>query len=318
MHNGIDLWLERCRSKYETGGLKSVLRQLYWVYVGLFLTLSSRFDLGTNVFERDWDLLIVLDACRVDALREVADEYSFIGEVQDYRSVGSTSSTWIANTFTTEHREIINQTTYISANIWSRKVLEGREFPPQWNDHIPLSAPNWDTVEASELYHLDKAWQYAEHSGSGGYPARPVTDRTIELCRTDQSPRTIVHYMQPHSPYVATEEPIHEKWINGEVSREVAWEGYLDNLRYVLDDVELLLENVDADRVAITADHGEAFGEWGFYGHTIGSPVPAIRAVPWAETSATDTGSHEPVERTPVSLSDDGLTDRLADLGYRT
>jgi len=36
---------------------------------------------GTNIYERDWDALVVLDACRVDILREVADEYEFIDEV---------------------------------------------------------------------------------------------------------------------------------------------------------------------------------------------------------------------------------------------
>jgi len=44
--------------------------------------------IGTNVFDREWDVLIVLDTARVDALRVVADEYDFIGQVDSIWSVG--------------------------------------------------------------------------------------------------------------------------------------------------------------------------------------------------------------------------------------
>lgn len=54
---------------------------------GVFL--STRDRLGTNVFTRDWDLLVILDACRVDAMREVAGEYEFIQKVDSIRSVGA-------------------------------------------------------------------------------------------------------------------------------------------------------------------------------------------------------------------------------------
>jgi hypothetical protein len=49
----------------------------------------------------------------------------------------------------------------------------------------------------------------------------------------------------------------------GDGDEEEIWESYIENLRYVLDHVEVLLENVDAEEVAISADHGNAKGEWG-------------------------------------------------------
>jgi hypothetical protein len=58
--------------------------------------------------------------------------------------------------------------------------------------------------------------------------------------------------------------------------------------------VALLLENVDAERVVITADHGEGFGEYGVYEHPVGCPAPTIKRVPWATTTAADTGSYVP------------------------
>ncbi|MFC5278677.1 hypothetical protein ACFPM1_07900 [Halorubrum rubrum] len=81
-----------------------IARPLYYAYVGALLSVTKRYRWGTNVFDRDWDLLVVLDACRVDALREVADEYGFVGDVESMTSVGSTSFEWMNHTFDSKHR----------------------------------------------------------------------------------------------------------------------------------------------------------------------------------------------------------------------
>jgi hypothetical protein len=82
----------------------------------------------------------------------------------------------------------------------------------------------------------------------------------------------------------------------------------------VLDEVELLLSNLDADRVAISADHGELLGEFGLAGHPDGFPFSPVKRVPWVDTSATDTGTHRPaVERGDDEAS---VEDHLRDLGY--
>lgn len=105
--------------------------------------------------------------------------------------------------------------------------------------------------------------------------------------------------MQPHAPYIAghleSSNPIEPPWDEpvrqlraGEVDRDAVWEQYLDNLRIVLDEVERLLENVDAEQVVITADHGEASGEMGLYEHPIGCLHPVVKKVPWVGTTAVD------------------------------
>ena len=91
---------------------------------------------------------------------------------------------------------------------------------------------------------------------------------------------------------------------------------YKETLRWVLDDVKELLENIDAERVVITADHGEAFGEWKAYGRPEGFPHPVVRKVPRAETTTTDEQTREPdLEERSSALSD--IEDHLRDLGYR-
>ena len=62
----------------------------------------------------------------------------------------------------------------------------------------------------------------------------------------------------------------------------------------MLDDVEQLLDNIDADRVVISANHGEAFGEYGVYGRPIGALHPYVRNVPWAITTASGSGTYTP------------------------
>jgi len=84
----------------------------------------------------------------------------------------------------------------------------------------------------------------------------------------------------------------------------------------VLDAVELLLKNVDANTVVITADHGEAFGEWGFYKHVIACPISVVREVPWITTAASDSGVYEPAAPGITNQSEASAEQRLEELGY--
>jgi glucan phosphoethanolaminetransferase (alkaline phosphatase superfamily) len=137
--------------------------------------------------------------------------------------------------------------------------------------------------------------------------------------------------MQPHFPSVPNPigsaidiETFGEEWESvwddleaGRTSPEQAWQSYRANLKYVLDDVAILLENVDADTAVITADHGNAFGEFGFYGHPPYNPIPAVRKVPWIETTADDLKNYEPTQEAETAdLSTEAVESRLEDLGY--
>jgi hypothetical protein len=91
---------------------------------------------------------------------------------------------------------------------------------------------------------------------------------------------------------------------------------YLDNLRLALRSVERLLENTDAETVAITADHGELFGELGAYGHPEGVPHPNLKKVPWVETTATDERTSDPDVDIARQESGAEFEEQLRDLGY--
>lgn len=57
---------------------------------------------------------LILDACRVDVMSEVADEYSFLNQPDEITSVGSSSIEWIENTFTDEYKEEMRNTAYVT------------------------------------------------------------------------------------------------------------------------------------------------------------------------------------------------------------
>ncbi|WP_226004372.1 hypothetical protein [Natrinema salinisoli] len=121
---------------------------------------------------------------------------------------------------------------------------------------------------------------------------------------------------------------MNDPWIklrNGELAADAVWAAYRDNLEWVLDDVARLLANCDG-RVAMTSDHGNAIGEYGVWSHPPGTPVPALRRVPWVVREGHDRGACEPALPDGIretSTDDETATDgteiesRLEALGYR-
>jgi hypothetical protein len=345
MQRGIRPWFEETREVYRENPKSGLLHGLYYTYVGLWLTLTSRWPVGTHVFERDWDALIVLDTCRVDALQAVADEYDFVGDVNAITSVGSTSGEWVAHTFDESHRESVERTAYVTANPHSDTVLRSRNTPPQFFP-APLTWPAWNPVEPDALGHLAEVWRQEHDDRLGVTPPDVTTDWAIDVGRSTDTDRLIVHYMQPHEPYIADHvgndsngerggegdlpperveslpperaEPINHLQ-RGDLSQGEVREAYLDNLRLVLDEVEELLANLDAETVVLTADHGEAFGEWGFYEHPVGCPHPAVKRVPWVETTAVDTGRRQPedVAESESESAAASVEEQLSALGYQ-
>lgn len=290
------------------------------------LGISSRVPLGTNVFSREWDLLVILDTCRPDALAEVADEYDFLPTtIPTVWSVGSSTREWVGNTFTESYAEEIEKTAVVTANTALYYGLRDKEWGVQ--EPVVRRATDWNMVDNDRLLLHDKVWDYAPGDPWTGLPIPDaVTDRTIATGRDVGPERCIAHYLAPHVPYrsaaltenrppTAVERDPWETLRHG-ADEATVWNRYLDEIRSVLDQVERLLSNYDADRVVITADHGELFGEAGLYSHPSGIPHPNLRRVPWVQTEATDTGSSRSRIGRDRSEETRDVRDQLAELGY--
>jgi hypothetical protein len=317
-------WLNESQDRIAEHGVKTggtEAAKAFWT--GMLCRVGERWNYGTPIFEEDWDVLVVLDTCRPDVLEEVAHDYDYVpAEVPTTASIASCSPEWMAKNFGEEYHDDLAETAYVTANPFS------------------------DGHDEEKFGLLDEVWRYAWDDEYKSIPPEPVTDRAIDVMRERDPERLIIHYMQPHEPYrqlveqypewfevdeaeedargerlrhCATDWSLWNKLRHGEITREELWPMYRDTLRWVLDDgINTLLRNIDAEEVVLTADHAEAFGEWGIYAHPENIPVPIVKEVPWVRTSATDTGEYEPsVEPESESLTDEEVSSRLEALGYK-
>lgn len=269
---------------------------------------------GTNIYTRseEWDLLIILDAARVDAMQKLSSDYEFLDTPGEITSVASSSETWMKRTFTDTYRPEMEETVYVCANPFSDELLLNSCFSV-----------------------LSEVWRSGWSDQLGTVPAPVVTDAAINIGRNQSPKRMVVHYMQPHFPSIPHTEQDNsnmnldtfgEEWESiwdelraGKVSRDNAWIQYIDNLEYVLQEVENLITNIFAEDVVITADHGNAFGEWWQWGHPKYVEIDPVRRVPWYSTKATDKRTIEPPreESTTAVNKNPSIDDRLQALGYK-
>ena len=317
LRQGVDRTVKYYRNEDPVTATKRVTYDAHAETVRL---LFDRFedDVGVPVYERDWDVLVILDACRVDLMDEVAcdhrDEYPFLEPYSRHTSLGSNSGEWLESNFTDEFAEEKAETAMVTGNPHTGTYLDAEDF-----------------------LLLDEVWRYGWEDEDELFEPRYITDRAVSVKRNLDPDRLVVHYMQPHHPFVP--EPLSDDdglarssthnnptnpWVllrRGDLTADRVWNAYEANLRYVLDEVETLLANIDG-RVAITADHGNLFGEWGLYGHPVHTPIPALLAVPWAETTGHDDRTRNPELTPPESLPVtrvyrvDGDQDHLDALGY--
>ena len=273
----------------------------------------SGFD-GVNVYEKDWDLLILLDAMRTDLLDEVISRTEvgkWLGDRTEIKTVSGKSSGWMERTFTAAPEAELAQTAYITGNPHTEWLVENT------------------SVEAEDFGRFEELWRWAWDEEQGTVLPRPLTDRGIAAGRDGGFERIIVHYMQPHFPSIpkpvgseislsdpSWSESAWEQLKDGRIDFETVWSSYRANLLYVLQDVKVLFENIDADVAVVSSDHGNAIGERGYFGHN-DWPVEKIRTVPWCETSAEDTGTYTPSIEPPAENTDGDVASRLEALGYR-
>jgi len=285
-------------------GVRSGLGRLY-----LRTVVDTDWESST-IFEHDeWDVLVLVDGCRYDLFCEVENEYEYIETSEPRMSPASCTWEWLPTLVSETDETQLAEMAYITANPQSCQFLDGEEFG-----------------------YLDEVWRDAWDRERGTVLPRPVTDRAIRYWRgrTDETDRMILHYMQPHVPFVksprspalrhenfSSGEEVADDWVlasRGERDISAVWEDYRENLRIVLDDIEILLENLDAESVVISSDHGNAAGEYGIYGHPA-LPHPKLREIPWAKVNADDSHTHEPSEHD--SQTAESVDEMLAALGYR-
>lgn len=248
------------------------------------------------IHERDWDWLLILDACRYDTFEAVYETY-LDGELQEVRSPASQTVEWLSKTWPATY-----EITYVSArpNINSdgirgnkparKEVKDVADAEPDYLpvDHFAEIVDVWDVGydEAIETVHpeaINDALRVAEPPcvGHYGQPEFPwirgqqwADNRDVSIPDT---PRT---NMDPTEP--AREPRFSRQRVQDLLDEEGVKYAYKDNLEFVLGHVSNVVTDLSGT-VVITADHGELMT--GPNGHPAGRDDHVLRAVPWFKVS---------------------------------
>lgn len=276
---------------------------------------------GVDIMESDWDVLVVCDACRADTFESVVDRDDF-DKYERKASRASQTGEWLTQNFADE---VYSDTVYVAGN-----PMVSKWVPEQWHQLIEA----W-----REGYDRDFAQVHAE----------VITDHAIEALEEYPEKRVIVHYMQPHAPFVNYPDLHYSAWggfddlegdiekiergpssvwhaaAKGLVKTDQIWEAYEDNLEYVMPEVWRLINELSkGTKAVVTSDHGNVIKARSFpipvsvSGHPRYHRHDGLVTVPWAEITV---GRRRVVESSAVSrssASQDEVDERLNALGYKS
>jgi len=271
----------------------------------------------TDVFAEDWDNLVLLDGCRYDVF---AEENTITGDLQHRISSGSDSGEFIEANF---RGRDLHDTVYVTANPWVHEIESGTFY------------------RVVDLINRDSCWD----ADVGTVRPETVVSETEKILDDFEDKRVIVHFMQPHYPFLGetgrsldfgrgiygdrhTEYEIGtDVWTalrdRGAPARERVRRAYRENLRLVLPHVRELISLLGGKTV-VSADHGNMLGERLIpipvrgYGHPPGVHVPQLVRIPWHVVERGERRTVEPDR--PVEWEDpdsETVENRLRELGYR-
>lgn len=296
-------------------------------------SLPSQANKIRQLEQSDEWLLVVLDACRYDRFEMLFDSY-FEGTLSPVQSEGYNTFQYVRRTWPDYHH-----VTYVTG----AAPINATEF--EFDNDIELQGMAEQGERLAERYsgyrpvdHLEnivEVWRTDWDEHLGVCPPEPVTTTATEHAKA--ASELVVHYFQPHIPYIGKECELSDKdaenrlrggaigmgiWEraqNGDISRDRLFELYDSNLERVLDSVCYLIRNTDFDKTIITGDHGEALGEYGLYGHK--SSNPYTRIVPWANVNSvlkdpSYNKEHEITTEVTQTEKQATVEDRLESLGY--
>ncbi|WP_283403979.1 hypothetical protein [Halorubrum sp. DM2] len=271
---------------------------------------------GTDIFQEDWDNLLILDACRYDTFAEISN---LPGTLEKRISRASTTDEFMRANIS---QKTFEDTVYVTAQP-SIHVTEGVD--PTFHDVIDLWEDRWD----DELRTV---------------PPEVVTEAAIEVNKEYPDKRLFIHYLQPHYPFIGetgrkyfnypgydtpleSDETSEKFWdtvgtrIN-DVPEDIVKRAYRENLEETLPHVEELITTIPGKSV-VTADHGEMLNDWArpvpyrLYGHPAGLYTRELVEVPWHTYTNGDRPEINDGKSSELDEVDkEVVEDRLQDLGY--
>lgn len=274
---------------------------------------------GIDICSADWDNLIILDACRYDTFEELGSELP--GKLEKRESKGSCTSEFLRHNL--DNREMLD-TIYITANPQLYRYQSGTKDDRLMDVRFFKQYDVWENNWAEEYRTV---------------LPEVVTNRVQSINEEYPNKRLIIHYLQPHAPYIGptgdelkgiTEMSPLQFWANFkrdnlDVPLDLIKKAYRENVEIVLPHVETLLTELSGKTI-VTSDHGELFGERDFpipirqFGHPKHTYLPELIEVPWLVYQNGERKTIIESDRQNESEMKDSTADvvkeRLEDLGY--
>jgi len=220
---------------------------------------------GVDIFEEDWDNLVVLDSCRFDYFEEAKQRHGLPGRLEHRISRGSQTPEWLKANF---ENKTLHDTVYVSASvipyhIGVEEFDAGTPFQKEYAFDLDVHdlVNIWEEPpdEAIEVHNKSRI---ADHI----IPADVTAREAIDVQDRYPNKRLIVHIVPPHLPYIGpTGEEIHKEsatpWMDtyhGErsFSTETLKQAYQENVDHAVAAANELLPKLNGKTV-VTADHGE-------------------------------------------------------------
>jgi len=287
---------------------RRVLWELGWIY-----HRRVRGKRGIHIMDADWDNLVILDACRYDLFEEVN---TLPGNLSEVISRGSSTAEFLHRNFKQDD-QTYNDTVYVSGNPQTRNHgVEGL-----FHDSVPVWEQRWN--DDLQTVHPEG-----------------LTEESIRLSDQYPNKRLIIHYIQPHYPFIgetgrkiehrsvhgggvktdrdSVADSVWQRLEDGELSQDRVWKAYRENLELTLPHIETLLIELHGKTI-ITSDHGNAMGRWGLYGHPTKRYHQGLVSVPWLEAPYDGRKDIEEEQLNEPDPEQDGspVGDRLKHLGYK-
>jgi len=223
----------------------------------------------TPISNFEWDNLVILDGCRLDTFERV------VGDCDSRISLGSHTKEYVKRNFSEGDWEDIVYITG-SPQLSPSKFREytGRELDKTFYEVFKTYETDWD-------------------DDFGSVRPQPIARDAVTAEKLFPNRRKIIHFMQPHFPFLENEElnntnkDIKEKspWhriMKGNLEPEAPISAYRENLEEIIPFIEELDSKLEGKTV-VTSDHGNFLGENGLYGHSPGIKCRVLRQVPLYE-----------------------------------
>jgi len=292
------------------GAPNLVLREVNRLYYRRFYTRPCN-TAGIDVFEADWDNLVILDACRYDMF---AEQTLLPGRLQSRISRGSSTAEFLAGNFAGRD---LRDTVYVTANpqLYRRRA----ELEVALHATVEVWQDGWDEIRKTVM-------------------PTTMVEATLDAATEFPNKRVVSHFIQPHYPFLddAVDFDHGDEFLDPTVSScwhqvmvgdlsvdtDAVWEAYRGTLERTLPAVARLVDELPG-RTVVTADHGNMVGERARpipvreWGHPAGIYTDELVKVPWliveGERRAikAESGDHRNEDRSTATAEQ-----RLQDLGY--